>query len=416
MSSFKSRYGQIFVSMAFVFLSVSGFGVFGATPSEESGSDSNGSPTSGAYSFAHQQVCGGGHTYWSCETEAAERHGPRTCPRSGCGQTYSDCLNTPTSCVVGGYHASAPLSETVLELDSRFCPGGCGELLPTDHFREACSVCGAAYYTCTQTAAHAIIPGKHAPERFRCGHTYRLCAPGAHGQKQATCSTDPECIATDFWLCQHTSHIYAEDLPPGSEPPAVPSSLMCWNKHVYSPLDATAKAYHSEVKTCTRPRAEVWPDFLAAEKAYRAHAAEALGEPLTGTLGGSRYEWQYAQAWAFPEIMECFVTETDPEKRSNFVRAHQIVMGDLSVDHNRVQLLDGRAFRMRPNIQYVFRYAAEAGVGMTHRDETVYTPGAARPEVVIDVLNTSDAELERLSGWDFRINPITNQPFREQSR
>lgn len=165
-----------------------------------------------------------------------------------------------------------------------------------------------------------------------------------------------------------------------------------------------------------RSRAAVWPAFLAAEKVYRAHAAQALGEPLTGTLAGSRYEWQYAQAWAFPEIMECFITERDPETLDNFVSAFSIAMGDWSQDHNEVQLLDGRVFRMRYNYKYVFKYNYRDGVPTTLRDETAYTPGEPRPEVVIDVLNTSDADLERLSGWDFRINPITNQPFQEQSR
>ena len=165
-----------------------------------------------------------------------------------------------------------------------------------------------------------------------------------------------------------------------------------------------------------RSRAAVWPAFLAAEKAYRAHAAQALGEPLTGTLAGSRYEWQYEQAWAFPEIMECFITETDPETLDNFVSAFYIAMGDWSQDHNVVELLDGRSFRMRYNHKYVFTYNYPDGVPTTHQDETAYTPGEPRPEVVIDVLNTSDAELERLSGWDFRINPITMHPFQEQSR
>ena len=70
---------------------------------------------------------------------------------------------------------------------------------------------------------------------------------------------------------------------------------------------------------------------------------------------------------------------------------------------------------MRYNHQYVFKYNYPDGVPTTHRDETAYTPGEPRPEVVIDVLSTSDAELERLSGWDFRINPITMHPFQEQS-
>ena len=162
-----------------------------------------------------------------------------------------------------------------------------------------------------------------------------------------------------------------------------------------------------------RERAAVWPAFLAAEKAYRAHAAQTLRLPLTDTLAGSRYEWQYAQVWAFPEIMECFVAESDPERLDNFISAFSIAMGDWSIDHNEVQLLDGRRFRMRYNHKYVFRYNYPEGVPVTLRDETAYTPGEPRPEVVIDVLNTSDAELERLSGWDFRINPITMQPFQE---
>ncbi len=111
--------------------------------------------------------------------------------------------------------------------------------------------------------------------------------------------------------------------------------------------------------------------------------------------------------------MECFITERDPERLDNFVSAFSIAMGDRSIDHNEVQLLDGRTFRMRYNHKYVFRYNYLEGVPVTLRDETASTPGEPRPEVVIDVLNTSDAELERLSGWDFRINPITMQPFQE---
>ena len=160
-----------------------------------------------------------------------------------------------------------------------------------------------------------------------------------------------------------------------------------------------------------RSRAEVWADFIAAEKAYRAHAALDLGRPLIGTLSGDRYEWQYEQTYRFPEIMECFVAESDPEKVALFVSAFYIAMGDRATNHNVILLEDGREFHMRYNYKYEFKYDAADAVPMTLRAETAYTPGVPRPEVVIDVENTSDAELERLSGWDFRINPITNQPF-----
>ncbi len=219
------------------------------------------------------------------------------------------------------------------------------------------------------------------------------------------------------------------DTPAGFPCAAVPEDMP---EHLTFPCGLRG-VYHStrELSTCEagrlqhifteivsdynpgRERAAVWPDFIAAEKAYRAHAAQALGQPLTGTLAGSRYEWQYAQAWAFPEIMECFITERDPETLDNFVSAFSIAMGDWSIDHNVVQLLDGRRFRMRYNHTYVFKYNYPDGVPTTLRDETASTPGEPRPEVVIDVLNTSDADLERLSGWDFRINPITMVPFQE---
>lgn len=160
-----------------------------------------------------------------------------------------------------------------------------------------------------------------------------------------------------------------------------------------------------------RSRASLWHQFIAAEKAYRAHAAQELGRTPAGTMSGDRYDWQYEQTWAFPEIMECFVAESDPEKIDNFVSAFYIAMGDRFADHNVHILEDGREFHMRYQNQYVFKYYYSDEYTLTVRDETAHTPGESRPEVVIDVLNTSDAELERLSGWDFRINPITNQPF-----
>ena len=160
-----------------------------------------------------------------------------------------------------------------------------------------------------------------------------------------------------------------------------------------------------------RSRASVWSQFIAVEKAYRAHSAQKLGRTLRGTMSGDRYDWQYEQAWAFPEILECFVAESDPDKLSNFASAFDIAMGDMFIDHNVHILEDGREFHMQYQNKYVFKYHYSDGYTLTVRDETAHTPGEPRPEVVIDVLNTSDVELERLSGWDFRINPITNQPF-----
>ncbi len=137
------------------------------------------------------------------------------------------------------------------------CLGGCGDVIPTTvqssyHLVKNCEGCGEDYYSCKQGAAHAIIHNVYAPTNLKCGHLYRLCASGDHGLKQASCATDANCIATDFWLCQHTSHVYAEDLPPGTEAPTVPTTLTCRNFHTYSTTDSVGVAYHAEVKTCTR--------------------------------------------------------------------------------------------------------------------------------------------------------------------
>ena len=160
-----------------------------------------------------------------------------------------------------------------------------------------------------------------------------------------------------------------------------------------------------------RSRAKVWPQFIAAEKVYRAHGKWELGRTLRGTMSGDRYDWQYEQAWAFPEIIECFVAESDIDKFRNYAEAFYIGMGDSSPDDNLHILLDGREFRMRYNNKYVFKYYYSDAYTRTIRDEAAHAMGEPRPEVVIDVLNTSDVELERLGGWDFRINPITLQPF-----
>ena len=137
------------------------------------------------------------------------------------------------------------------------CLGGCGDVIPATvqssyHLVKDCEGCGEDYYSCKQGAAHAIIHNVYAPTNLKCGHLYRLCASGDHGLKQASCATDANCIATDFWLCQHTSHVYAEDLPPGTEAPTVPTTLTCRNFHTYSTTDSVGVAYHAEVKTCTR--------------------------------------------------------------------------------------------------------------------------------------------------------------------
>ena len=47
-------------------------------------------------STSHATTCGGGHTYYTCNTSAVARHGnSRMCRRSSCGNTWSGCQSAP---------------------------------------------------------------------------------------------------------------------------------------------------------------------------------------------------------------------------------------------------------------------------------------------------------------------------------
>ena len=62
--------------------------------------------------------------------------------------------------------------------------------------------CGVHTIASSETSQHVEKTGA-------CGHKYYACTPGNHDKLQASCSTDSNCISTNFYLCQHTSHEYS---------------------------------------------------------------------------------------------------------------------------------------------------------------------------------------------------------------
>ena len=224
-------------------------------------------PGTATSEFAHRVECP--EEIWVLAGEAfgIQRFEKQACPswRWTCDDdpedpaTVNQCLRTSSHVKPGEWswrlkYVDPSTGESVSTAD---CMGGCGDVIPATaqssyHWVEACEGCGKDFYSCTQSGAHGIVHNVHAPASMKCGHLYRLCASGDHGLKQASCLKDPDCIATNFWLCQHTTHQYAGDLSPGTEAPTVPTTLMCRNFHTYSTRDASAVAYHAEVKTCTR--------------------------------------------------------------------------------------------------------------------------------------------------------------------
>ena len=76
----------------------------------------------------------------------------------------------------------------------------------------------------------------HKETTGACGHTYYACSQGDHDKLQASCSTDSNCISTNFYLCKHTSHTYGRQA--------------CG--HTYNPGSSSANSHRSVTHPCGR--------------------------------------------------------------------------------------------------------------------------------------------------------------------
>ncbi len=142
---------------------------------------------------------------------------------------------------------------------------------------------------------------------------------------------------------------------------------------------------------------------------YRARAEYDLGYTPLGGVSYNRIDWLYEQTWAFPEIMTLVhEASSSVESGQRFLTVRSIALGHISPDWNLHVLKDGREFRVRGDRRYQFKY------GTAERGSTTgfsRTNDKNAPLVVIDVANTSDEELKKLSGWNYNINPYTLEPI-----
>lgn len=171
-----------------------------------------------------------------------------------------------------------------------------------------------------------------------------------------------------------------------------------------------------------RPPAEIWPKYIEYEKMYRAYAEVRLGYTLLPVgFGFNRVDWQYEQAWAFPEIVKSLILEPEePPHGEEFkiISTYRIEIGIPSPSWNRIKLKDGRDFFIKGETKYEFFYSGVTAAGDKWGSTTKFSRTGAKnaPTLTIDVYNTSDAELKRLGGWDYSINPITLQPIQYEGR
>lgn len=160
-----------------------------------------------------------------------------------------------------------------------------------------------------------------------------------------------------------------------------------------------------------RPIGDIWHQYIEYEKMYRAYAEQDLGRTPFAALTAQRPEWQYEQTWAFPEIMEIVVGDSSEDEKSLLFNARLIAMGEESPNWNEHIMHDGRAFYLRGDTRYEFKWTTPEGVERTTGFSRTLDPKAT---VVIYPDETSDEELERLGWWNFHINPYTLQPVNYQ--
>ena len=233
------------------------------------------------------------------------------------------------------------------------------------------------------------------------------------------------------------AHLPKPPLPPSSVPEDCPEHLKLlpeWIDGVYRGIepnpsndqwtaDASRKsqAIFEEIireHNPNRPYAEIWDQFIEYEKMYRAYGEYELGyTPNAEVPGANRLDWFYEQTWAFPELIALGMPTAPsppPGETHYLLTARKVGMGYLTPDWNKITLKDGRDFFIKGKTRYEFVYSGFTEGGEPLENVTGFSRTRvteSTPVVRIDVLNTSDEELEALMGWDYRINPLTMQPL-----
>ena len=222
-------------------------------------------------------------------------------------------------------------------------------------------------------------------------------------------------------------------LPPSSVPADIPEHLKFpdeWRIPYYGSYSKGASPFSPEEAqrglsmlkeivrnyNLQRPIGDIWGQYIEYEKMYRTYAEHELGyTPFGGGFSYNRADWQYEQTWAFPEITELVLNNADPAFGDDFKlfdKARLIAMGEDSPDWNEHILHDGRAFYLRYDTRYEFKWTTPEGVDRTIGFSRTSDPNA--PLVVIYPDTTSDEELKRLGWWNFHINPYTLEPVNYQ--
>ena len=162
-----------------------------------------------------------------------------------------------------------------------------------------------------------------------------------------------------------------------------------------------------------RPLTEVWSAFMEAEKWYHDNADP---ERAGISVGAGRSDWQWQNYIDFPEIIVLALEDTD-----RFFNMRMVELGVYEPDHNMFELADGsgRTFRTDNDKKYVFTWSnyteKEDGGFTSNTFKHTSGPGNGDPNAEVIHINldeVTDEELERLSGWNYNINPYTTGAYK----
>ena len=191
----------------------------------------------------------------------------------------------------------------------------------------------------------------------------------------------------------------------------VPEHLLCPEKWIgvyiddveYSEVEEHVQAVAREIAAYhnpNRPLAEVWASFIEDETLLW-DASKDAGK--IQSIGSNRIDGMYEQMRKYPEIFELILQE-GPDGR--WVNVYHVEMGILEPDWNVITLPDGREFRVRDGYQYQIYTNDSSALPLS----ICLSDFSTAQLIVIENLDqTSDAELERLGGWNYNHNPYTNQ-------
>ena len=157
-----------------------------------------------------------------------------------------------------------------------------------------------------------------------------------------------------------------------------------------------------------RPLSEVWPLWIEAEKELLSQSNAVLSD-LQSPIAGRRIDWGYEQARRFPEIQALRLEEGSNGRMQHM---YLVDMGHLDPDWNLIELPDGRDFRVKYGRRYTFHTTKVTQGGRTSGGSftiCLSDPETAENIVIDNYEQVSDAELERLGGWNYNHNPYTTE-------